>query len=98
LSELTVTGGARIKGEDDTWDFGTGAGFYIDATEPGWRENYKMYSYITEELPDVVFNEFPINSEKVSITGHSMGTSPNTQSNQRRSWGVDFVPSQSRKI
>lgn len=70
--ELTV-GGAGVSGEDDSWDFGTGAGFYIDATQDGWKENYKMYSYVTEELPALVAKEFPVDISRVSITGHSMG-------------------------
>ena len=68
-----MEGGANIEGEDESWDFGTGAGFYIDATEPKFKEHYKMYSYVTEELPELVFKEYPIDSNKVSITGHSMG-------------------------
>jgi S-formylglutathione hydrolase len=71
-----ILGGAKIHGEEETWDFGTGAGFYIDATEPGWKENYKMYSYVTEELPELVFKEYPIDSSRMSITGHSMGNLP----------------------
>ena len=43
--------GANIEGEDESWDFGTGAGFYLDATAPKWSKNYRMYSYITKELP-----------------------------------------------
>ncbi len=66
--------GAKIAGEDDSWDFGTGAGFYVDATTEGYRENYKMYSYITEELPKALFEEFGVlDSGRVSICGHSMG-------------------------
>lgn len=71
-----MVGGAGIDGEDDSWDFGTGAGFYIDATEPPWKENYKMDSYVTEELPELVFKEYPIDSSRMSITGHSMGIPP----------------------
>lgn len=63
-----------IQGEDDSWDFGTGAGFYVDATASPWSNNYKMYSYITEELPKTVFSAFDqIDSSRVSISGHSMG-------------------------
>lgn len=43
-------GGCNIEGEDDSWDFGTGAGFYVDATEEPWKNNYRMYSYVTEEV------------------------------------------------
>ncbi|KIV90506.1 S-formylglutathione hydrolase [Exophiala mesophila] len=66
--------GFGIKGEDDAYDFGTGAGFYVDATVAPWSDNYKMYSYITDELPKTVFAAFDqIDSSRVSITGHSMG-------------------------
>ncbi|KAH0518476.1 S-formylglutathione hydrolase [Microtus ochrogaster] len=44
--------GCNIKGEDDSWDFGTGAGFYVNATEDPWKTNYRMYSYVTEEAYD----------------------------------------------
>jgi len=63
---------ANIDGEDDDWDFGTSAGFYIDATEDKWKNNYNMYTYITQELPALIEENLPISSEK-SITGHSMG-------------------------
>ena len=64
----------NIKGEDDSYDFGSGAGFYLDATASPWSNNYKMYSYITSELPKTVFAAFPqIDSSRVSISGHSMG-------------------------
>jgi len=67
--------GLNIKGEDDSWDFGTGAGFYVDATQEPWSSGYKMYSYIVEELPTGLFESFPqwLDRERVSITGHSMG-------------------------
>ena len=68
------TGGLKIEGEDDSYDFGSGAGFYVDATKSPWEKGYKMYSYITSELPSVVFENFKqIDSERVSIFGHSMG-------------------------
>lgn len=72
---LTIAiGGIGIQGEDDSYDFGSGAGFYVDATSDPWSKNYKMYSYVTEELPKVVFDNFEqIDSSRVSITGHSMG-------------------------
>jgi S-formylglutathione hydrolase len=68
------TGGLNIEGENDSYDFGSGAGFYVDATKPPYSNGYNMYSYITEELPKTVFAAFPqLDSSKVSITGHSMG-------------------------
>lgn len=65
--------GVDIEGENDSWDFGSGAGFYVNATEGKWAKNYKMYDYVTKELPDLVNSMFPVNAEKKSITGHSMG-------------------------
>ena len=65
--------GADIPGEDDDYDFGSGAGFYVNATNPPWDKNYRMYSYIREELPDLVFQNFPGNRDRQGITGHSMG-------------------------
>lgn len=66
--------GAGIEGEDDSYDFGTGAGFYVDATEPDWEQNFNMYSYITQELPAVVLEEAPmLSADNKGIFGHSMG-------------------------
>ncbi|QLE58186.1 S-formylglutathione hydrolase [Nostoc sp. TCL26-01] len=62
-----------IPGEDDEWDFGTGAGFYLDATEQPWRSHYQMYSYIVQELPALITANFPIQPDKQGIFGHSMG-------------------------
>nr|XP_033331700.1 S-formylglutathione hydrolase [Megalopta genalis] len=63
----------NIPGEDDDWDFGTGAGFYVDATNEPWNKNYRMYSYITKELPALINEEFSVLPNKQSIMGHSMG-------------------------
>ena len=65
--------GAGIDGEDDSYDFGSGAGFYVDATRPPWDKNYRMYSYITEELPALIFSRFQGDQGRQGITGHSMG-------------------------
>ena len=67
--------GVTIEGADDSYDFGSGAGFYIDATEPKWAGHYKMESYITDELPALVEAHFAgkIAPGKRSIFGHSMG-------------------------
>ena len=65
--------GANIEGEDADWDFGTGAGFYLDATQSPWAENYRMYSYITKEFMKLVESSFPIDPGRVGIFGHSMG-------------------------
>ena len=55
------------------YDFGLGAGFYVDATEAPFATHYKMYSYVTDELPDSVASAFPVDLERQGITGHSMG-------------------------
>ena len=52
---------------------GEGAGFYVDATEMPWRDNYRMYSYISNELPQIIASNFPIDSRRCGIFGHSMG-------------------------
>ncbi|KAG9248097.1 Alpha/Beta hydrolase protein [Calycina marina] len=66
--------GLNIVGEDDAYDFGSGAGFYINATKEPYAKNYKMESYITEELPSALFTSFPsLDASSISITGHSMG-------------------------
>lgn len=65
--------GLDLPGEHDDWDFGSGAGFYVDATEPPWKDHYRMYDYVTHELPRVVAGSQPIDVERASITGHSMG-------------------------
>ena len=66
--------GLKIEGEDDAYDFGSGAGFYVDATEEPWSKGYRMYSYVAEELPKTVFEEFKqIDGDRVSVFGHSMG-------------------------
>ncbi|MBD2038489.1 S-formylglutathione hydrolase [Leptolyngbya sp. FACHB-321] len=65
--------GANIPGEEDDWDFGTGAGFYVDATQEPWRSHYQMYSYVTQELPAIIAAHFPIKTDRQGIFGHSMG-------------------------
>jgi len=66
--------GTKIAGEDEAYDFGSGAGFYVDATEQPWAENYNMYSYVAKELPEKLWEGFPVlDQARVGITGHSMG-------------------------
>jgi len=65
--------GLGFPGESDSYDFGLGAGFYVDATEPPWSNGYRMYSYITRELRAYVEAHFPIDGNRVGIFGHSMG-------------------------
>jgi S-formylglutathione hydrolase len=55
------------------YDFGLGAGFYVDATREPWSRNYRMWTYVTEELPALVTAEFPIDITRQGVTGHSMG-------------------------
>lgn len=64
--------GADIA-DDDAYDLGQGAGFYVNATEKPWAPHYRMFDYITEELPRVVTANFAVDEERQSITGHSMG-------------------------
>ena len=65
--------GAGIPGEDDDWDFGTGAGFYLDATQAPWNKHYRMESYVTKELRNIVTSGLPGDAQRVGIFGHSMG-------------------------
>lgn len=65
--------GSDLPGEHEAWDFGSGAGFYIDATVDPWSRHYRMYTYITEELPAVLAANFPVDGSREAISGHSMG-------------------------
>lgn len=58
---------------EGAWDFGLGAGFYVDATEEPWARNYRMWSYVTRELPALVADQFAVDMNRQGITGHSMG-------------------------
>ena len=58
---------------EGAYDMGLGAGFYVNATEEPWAKHYQMYSYIVEELPTLINAEFPVDSARASISGHSMG-------------------------
>jgi S-formylglutathione hydrolase len=64
---------ARFSGDAEAWDFGQGAGFYVDATERPWSAAYRMYSYVTRELRTLVESSFPIRDDVRGIFGHSMG-------------------------
>ena len=67
------------RGEDvpddpeGAYDFGLGAGFYVNATQAPWAEHYRMYDYVTQELPELVNASLPIDAERMAISGHSMG-------------------------
>ena len=65
--------GAEVPGEADHWDFGTGAGFYVDATEAPWSAHYRMESYVADELFTIVTTQLAGDAKKVGIFGHSMG-------------------------
>jgi len=65
--------GATVPDEKDNWQFGSGAGFYLDATQAPFAKNYRMYSYVTEELPALVAANFPVDMKRQAIFGHSMG-------------------------
>ena len=62
-----------IPGETDAWDFGAGAGFYLDATQAPWSKHYRMESYITHELRNIIVEQFPADPNRIGIFGHSMG-------------------------
>jgi S-formylglutathione hydrolase len=64
--------GAGIPGEDESWDFGVGAGFYLDALTAPWNKHYRMYSYLLE-LRKLVVDALPVDPERTGIFGHSMG-------------------------
>ena len=59
--------------DDESFDLGQGAGFYVNSTENPWKKNFQMWSYIVDELPNLVLKEFPLDQDKQSIMGHSMG-------------------------
>ena len=65
--------GLKIPGESDNYDFGLGAGFYVDATQAPWSRGYRMYSYVVKELPGVIDSNFPVDPARTGIFGHSMG-------------------------
>jgi len=64
--------GTDLPGEHDSYDFGSGAGFYLNATREPWASHYNMFDYVTEELPALVEQYFPV-TDKRAISGHSMG-------------------------
>ncbi|MCO4865208.1 S-formylglutathione hydrolase [Cupriavidus sp. WGlv3] len=65
--------GAALPGEADAWDFGVGAGFYLDATEAPWHKHWRMESYVADELFELVTSALPGDAARVGIFGHSMG-------------------------
>ena len=65
--------GAGVPGEDESWDLGTSASFYLDATQAPWSKNYRMGTYINEELPAMIGAQFPVKPGVQGLMGHSMG-------------------------
>ena len=65
--------GAGVAGEADAWDFGVGAGFYLDATQAPWSTHWRMESYLLDELLPLVTNALPIDGARLGLFGHSMG-------------------------
>ena len=65
--------GVNLPGESDSWDFGLGAGFYLDATEAPWSKHFRMYTYVTQELRALITANFPADAARTGIFGHSMG-------------------------
>lgn len=65
--------GEDVPDEKDNWQFGSGAGFYLDATQEPFARNYRMYSYVAQELPALIAREFPADMTRQGIFGHSMG-------------------------
>ncbi|GAB5351682.1 S-formylglutathione hydrolase [Qipengyuania sp. 483] len=65
--------GEQVPDAEDEYDFGKGAGFYVDATQEPWATHYKMRSYIEDELPGLIEANFPVDMTRQGITGHSMG-------------------------
>ena len=73
ISPDTSPRGANLPGEADSWDFGVGAGFYLDATQAPWASHWRMESYLLNELLPTATATLPIDGERLGIFGHSMG-------------------------
>ncbi|MCH8303120.1 MAG: S-formylglutathione hydrolase [Proteobacteria bacterium] len=71
--DTSPRGDAVPDDPDGAYDFGLGAGFYLNATEAPWNQHFHMYDYVTRELPEIVFANFPGDRDRQGITGHSMG-------------------------
>lgn len=65
--------GANVPGESDHWDFGVGAGFYLDAETPAWQQHYRMESYLCDELLGLLAERLPVDRNRLGLFGHSMG-------------------------
>ena len=73
VSPDTSPRGTGIEGEADDWEFGAGAGFYLDATQAPWSRHYRMHQYVAHELPALVGERFAVDPDRSGIFGHSMG-------------------------
>ena len=71
--DTSPRGDAVPDDPDGNYDFGLGAGFYVNATREPWSANYRMYDYITSELPEILFANFPADPDRHGLSGHSMG-------------------------
>ena len=65
--------GLKIPGEGESYDFGLGAGFYVDAAQSPWSQGYRMYSYVVKELRQLIESSFPVDPKRSGVFGHSMG-------------------------
>lgn len=65
--------GLNLPGDSESWDFGVGAGFYLDATQAPWSANYRMGTYVNQELPALIEANFPARKDRRGLFGHSMG-------------------------
>ena len=65
--------GAGLDGESDSWDFGVGAGFYLDATQAPWSAHWRMESYLMSELLPAIVSQLPVDGDRLGVFGHSMG-------------------------
>ncbi len=66
---LKNLGGCKIEGDSDKWDFGEGAGYYIDATESKWSKNYRMFSYVNDEFYELIGKNFNVDPNRIGIFG-----------------------------
>ena len=73
VSPDTSPRGLNLPGDSASWDFGVGAGFYVDATQAPWSAHYRLYTYVTQELPEMIAAHFPADTARQGIFGHSMG-------------------------
>ena len=66
---VVFLGDCEIEGDNDQWDFGEGAGYYVDATEDKWSENYQMFSYVNDEFFELIIQNFNVDIDRIGIFG-----------------------------